>query len=400
MKKTPADLLSSLASKPSRLICGIMSGTSLDGIDIAFVQVRDHGESTQIKLEAFEEIPFEDEVQEMIRRNSEPDSSSVNEICFLHTLLGYVYADAVKSTAMKHNIDVSSVDLIGLHGQTIHHLPKPRHYSRYSIGSTLQIGNGSTLAALLNLPVISDFRSADVTLGGQGAPLVPYFDYIMFRSDDTDRAMINIGGIANITVLKKGCSLNEVIAFDTGPGNMVIDGLMRHYYNKDYDMNGSIASQGHVHNEMLLSLLQHSYIEQPFPKSTGREMFGDNYLHTIIRVAEEKYHLTPEDIIATLTQFTIACIAHAIRKYVREDSSLEIIVSGGGAQNKQMMQCLKDTLSSASITPIDTFGIPSNAKEAICFSVLANEWLYGNAVNIPSVTGAQRAVISGSFAMC
>lgn len=395
--KSPAQYLSDLITKPSRLICGVMSGTSIDGIDVAFVRISGSGISTRLHIAGSGEIPFEKEVREMIKRNSEQDTGSVQEICVLNSLLALVYADAIQSAARSNHINLSEIDLIGLHGQTIHHLPIPKHISKYSVRSTLQIGNGPTLAALMGIPVVSDFRSADMAMNGQGAPLVPYFDYLLFKSDEKDRILCNVGGIANITFLKRGCSSDEIVAFDTGPGNMIIDALMRHYYQKPFDRNGEVALSGKVNEFFLTELLKHEYFSRPFPKSTGRELFGQNYAQAIIRIGEDTYHLDSCDVIATISQLTVASIVHAVRQTVDDNSLCEIILSGGGAKNNYVLNNLKNSFSNVSVKVIDEFGIPADAKEAICFAVFANEWLFGNAINVPSVTGAVKKIISGTF---
>lgn len=397
--QSPAGLLAQMMSFPSRLVCGVMSGTSLDGIDVAFVRITGYGESTEVQPAAFEEIPFDDGIRSIIKKNSSPDTSSVDEICYLNALLGHVYADAIRSCAAKHSIDLPSVHLIGLHGQTIHHLPTAHERFGYSVRSTLQIGNGATLAALIGIPVISDFRSADMALDGQGAPLVPYVDWILFRSAERDRVLLNVGGIANITVLKRGCAQDDVVAFDTGPGNMVIDNLMQHYFHRAYDTDGEIALQGRVHDEMLSSLVQHEYFSRPIPKSTGREMFGEKYTRTIIRLAEEKFHLEPADIITTLTALTATSVAHSIRRCCVDEASGEIFVSGGGAKNRAVLNFLSRQFLSTQISPIESAGISGAAKEAICFAVLAHEWLHGCETNLPSVTGAKRRTVLGSLSI-
>lgn len=376
-----------------------MSGTSLDAIDVAIVRIHGSGVETKFELEAFEEIAFTDEVRDLIRRNSDERTSSVKEICLLDMLLAHLYADAVRATAAQHGIHVDEIDLIGLHGQTIQHLPESETRFGYQLRSTMQIGNGAALAAILSIPVVSDYRIADMALDGQGAPLIPYFDYLFFRSETNDRILLNIGGIANVTILPKKCDAIEVRAFDVGPGNMVIDALTQHYFAEPFDRDGMRASNGVVHEQFLSRLLEHEFITKSFPKSTGREMFGETFVRKFIEEGERKYQLSQDDMLATATEFTAACIAKGCVCAMPDSVSLEVIVSGGGIKNFFLMRSLKKYFLSASISPIDAHGIPSSAKEAICFAVLSNAWLYGNRTNMPSATGARKQTLLGSLSI-
>ena len=397
--KTPSEILLALQQQATRRVCGIMSGTSLDAIDVAIVRIHGCGVETKFALEAFEEIAFTDEVRELIRRNSDERTSSVKEICQLDMLLAHLYADAVRATTAQHGISADEIALIGLHGQTIHHLPESETFFGYPLRSTMQIGSGAALAAMLSVPVVSDFRIADMALGGQGAPLIPYFDYLFFRSETNDRILLNVGGIANVTILPKKCDANDVNAFDVGPGNMVIDALTRHYFAESFDRDGKHASQGTVHERFLSRLLEHEFITKPYPKSTGREMFGETFVRKFIETGEREYHLTPEDMLATATEFTAACIAKGCVCALPDPVSLEVIVSGGGLKNFFLMTVLKKYFSSDSISPIEAHGIPSSAKEALCFAVLANAWLHGNRTNMPSATGARKQTLLGSLSI-
>lgn len=397
--RAPSDILRSLLDAPSRRIAGVMSGTSLDAIDVAIVDVTGSGERVKLTHVAYHETPLAADVREMIRRNSEAETSSVREITLLHALLSDLYANAIEATATKHAVPLSSIDLVGLHGQTIHHMPKPESIHGYDVASTMQIGSGARLAARLGIPVVSDFRSADVALGGQGAPLVPYADFCFFKSDKYDRILINIGGIANLTFLPRGAGVERTVAFDCGPGNMLIDGAMRRLFDAPFDDGGRTAARGSVVQPLLDELLREPFYDQPPPRSTGRELFGERYLAHIIHTARETHRCADEDVVATLSQLTVECIARSVALCTRADEDCEIIISGGGSHNEWLLRAIASRLSPARVETSDRFGVPADAKEALCFAFFANEWLHGRPIALPSVTGAARTTLSGVLAL-
>jgi anhydro-N-acetylmuramic acid kinase len=264
----------------------------------------------------------------------------------------------------------------------------------YRVKSTLQIGDPGVIAKLTGIPTVGNFRIGDVALGGEGAPLVPYFDYLIFGSDEINRLVLNIGGIANFTVLKRNCDVEEVIAFDTGPGNMVVDALVKIFFRKDYDEDGKIAQSGTVSQELLSKMSQHPFIAKKPPKSTGREEFGSAFVEKILKWSEE-ISLDPKDIIATVSEFTAYAVYKNYEFFIKPNVKIdEIIVSGGGAKNKFMVSALERYFK-VPVKLSDEFGISSDAKEAICFAVLANETISGNPANIKSVTGAVKRTILG-----
>ncbi len=372
-----------------------MSGTSLDGIDAVLLRLRGAGASTKFKQLAFHHQRFPRGLRGLLLKSSTPHSSSVDEIARLNVLLAHLYGDAARTVSKKAGLPLSRVDLIGSHGQTIQHLPNSTRMFGKSISATLQIGDPSALAALTGVVTVGDFRPADMAVGGQGAPLVPYFDWLAFRSKGENRILLNIGGIANITVLPSNCSPDEVTAFDTGPGNMVIDALMRRFYNRAYDRNGTTASSGMVIHELFDWMKRHAYLKQKPPKSTGREMFGTKFVEALL---EQARGYDRKDIIATASEFTAYAVYEGVKKFaLKKHQAGQLIVSGGGARNNYLMAALRRYFAPAKVHSIDRFGVSSEAKEAICFAILANECIAGNPANMPSVTGAKKKIILGKI---
>ena len=393
------DELQKLASKKRKTIIGLMSGTSLDGVDAALIELSGSGTKTKIKQLGFITHPFPRGLKKKLLENSTPSSGNVTDICKLNFLIAHIYTDAVKELCRKSKFNLADVDLVGSHGQTIHHLPQKENYYGYSFGSTLQIGDPSVIAKLTGVLTIGDFRTGDVALGGQGAPLVPYFDFIMFHSIKKNRALLNIGGISNITVLDKKCTTASIIAFDAGPGNMMIDLLAKKYFDAEYDKNGIIATGGKINEEVFNWLKRHdTYIEKNIPKSTGREYYGAEFLTPLLKKFR---HISKDDLLTTITEFTAYGVFRNYEKFIKNKTRIdELFVSGGGAKNKFIIRSLKKYFSNTvEIKNILDLGISSDAKEAICFAVLANETLAGNRTSIQSVTGATRSTILGKICL-
>ncbi len=379
----------------STLIAGLMSGTSLDGIDAVLLRVRGSGSSTRFTQLAFITAPFPPGVRRLLLKNSDPETSRVDEIARLNFLLASLYADAIHVVARRAGVSPATIALIGSHGQTIHHLPRPVSVAGRSVRATLQIGDPSVLATLTGITTVGDFRVADMAAGGQGAPLVPYVDWMLFRSATVNRLLLNIGGIANITVLPRRCAVDDVVAFDTGPGNMVVDSLMHEFYGKTFDRNGATASRGAVALELFDLMRTHPYLKAGPPKSTGREEFGSAFVRSILSRASG---YDREDIVATAAQFTAFAVYDAYRRFVRRKMNVdEVIVSGGGARNRFFLDELQRYFLPASVRIVDEFGMSADAKEAICFALLANETMAGHAGNIPRVTGARKRAILGKI---
>ncbi|MFH0736545.1 MAG: anhydro-N-acetylmuramic acid kinase [bacterium] len=389
--------------KNDRLVLGLMSGTSLDGIDIALVKITGNGTNTKLKLIAYKEFPFPEGFKDYVLLNSLTKSSNVTDICKINFLVPRIYANAIEQFCTEFGISKSDIDLIGTHGQTIHHLPKKETMFDFSTASTLQVGDPSVLAKLTGILTVGDFRPADIALGGEGAPLVPYFDYIMFSSPTYNRALLNIGGISNFTILKKNCTSNDIFAFDTGPGNMLIDYLMKQNYNVLYDNNGQMAQKGKLIEPLLDELEKNDiYLNRTPPKSTGREYYNEEYLQPIIQNVKSKFNnITIEDIIHTVTYYTAYTIFKNYQKFVMPTVQIdELFVSGGGAKNPVIMKYLQQLFGKNTIVKnCDSLSITSDSKEAVCFAVLANETISGNPSNVPNVTGASKLTILGKICL-
>jgi anhydro-N-acetylmuramic acid kinase len=385
-----------LFGKKKKNVVGLMSGTSADGIDAALAEISGSGKNSHLRLIKFITVPYPKGYKEVLLKNSDELTAKLDEIARLDMLIAEFFADAVKKLSRKAAIPMSKIDLIGSHGQTIHHLPNPVHLFDKKIRSTMQIGNSSAIAKLTGIVTVGDFRMGDVAVGGTGAPLVPYFDFIMFRSKKNNRALLNIGGIANITILPKNCNINQVTAFDTGPGNMIVDGLMQKLCKKPFDKNGKIASSGKLIPLLLQQLITHPYLWMPPPKSTGRELFGKNLIDAILN----KHKSAPkQDIIATVTEFTALSVYLNYLKFVQPKTKIdELLVSGGGVHNKYLMDALNRYFGKIKIGTVENI-IPSDAKEAVCFAMLANELIAGNPTNMPSVTGAKKRTLLGTMAL-
>ena len=386
-----------LQEKETKNVIGLMSGTSLDGVDVALVQIRGNSTFTKLKIIGYLEYPFPSGLKSILLRNSLKETSNVEEISQLNFLLPQIYFDAIKALCSDIKFSLDDVDLIGSHGQTIHHLPTPKDYFNYSVSSTLQIGDPSVLAKLTNKITVGDFRPGDIALGGVGAPLIPYFDYIIFHSYTLNRALLNIGGISNFTILDKTKGMKDVLAFYTGPGNMLTDTLTKIKFGANFDKNGDFAKAGQLNLELFNSLIKKDiFIESAPPKSTGREYYGESFLTELLN----KYdHVSKEDWLNTATRFTAYAIYRNYTKFVEKETVIdELIISGGGAKNKYLYECLNEEFGkTVELKIIDDVGISSDAKEAICFAVMANETISGNPTNIPRTTGASEPTILGKI---
>jgi anhydro-N-acetylmuramic acid kinase len=366
------------------ILCGVMSGTSLDGIDVAVVEAR----GALLRTLAFQTIPYPPRVREALLSVSNGMTHTA-VIARLHFLLGELYAEAIRRTCYRR-VPLERLEWIGLHGQTIFHEGAPVEYLGRRVASTYQIGDPAVVAERTGVAVVSNFRERDVAAGGQGAPLVPFVDALLFRHRRRPRVALNIGGIANITVLPPMTSAQPVVAFDTGPGNMVIDALVRKLTGgkQTYDRGGRIARGAQVHQKMLDGMLRDPYFRLPPPKTAGREQFGQEFASGLMATG-----VPLEDLIATATEFTVRSIALAIAQHAPPES--EVIVSGGGVHNRWMIERLRQLLPAAALTSSARFGIHPDAKEAIAFALLAREFARGRAANLPSATGARRGVILG-----
>ena len=386
-----------LFEKKTRMVIGLMSGTSIDGIDAAIVEISGSGTGATVRQIDFITVPFPDGFKELVLRNSQTGTSDVADISRINFLLAQFYADAVHQLCEHAGVDIRKVDLIGSHGQTIHHLPRAERMFGRNVSATFQIGDPSVLAKLTGVVTVGDFRVGDVALGGQGAPLVPYFDYILFKSDKKSRALLNLGGIGNISYLPRGCQSGDVVAFDTGPGNMVIDQMMKRIYGKDFDEGGTVASAGKVLGDMIDWLMTDEFVRMSPPKSTGRERYGETYVTSLLENYADRQN---EDIIATVSEFTALSVYANYLLFLKTKGEVEeIFVSGGGAHNNFILNSLRHHFVGARVDSAENIGISSDAKEAVCFAVLANELINGNPTNLPSVTGASGETLLGKICL-
>lgn len=375
------------------LAAGIMSGTSLDGIDAVVVEIG----GAPIRTLGFVAAPYPAEVRAALLAVSNRETHT-REIARLNFVLPELYAAAFRQACKKGKVDAQDVAVIGCHGQTIYHEGAAAEYLGRKVASTLQIGDGSVLAARTGVPVVCDFRPADMAAGGQGAPLVPYVDYLLFHDKKESRVALNIGGIANITWIPAGAPPEEVVAFDTGPGNMVIDQLLAHYTEgrHSFDGDGAMAADGLVHPEVVAELLGDRFFSEKPPKTAGREQYGREFVERLLERG-----LSPEDTVATATYFTAASIAEGIARFAdgEENPPAQVIVSGGGVHNKTLLRFLRAELPESEVLRCEVAGIDADAKEAIAFAVLAHETLKKRPSNLPAATGAKRPAILGKLCL-
>lgn len=365
---------------------GIMSGTSLDGIDICLVNVIGQKEQFEYTIVAFDTYPYTKELVQKIQDASSLIASNVQKICSLNVEVSEAYGDAISKFIQKNDVDMKEVAYIAMHGQTIWH--NPNHMDGYA-SSTLQIGDPSILAYRFNKMVISNFRTMDMAAGGSGAPLIPFVNYLLYQSKEKNIALQNIGGIGNVCYLKKGGNLEDVVAFDTGPGNMLIDAAMQKLYQLSFDNQGQIARSGTINDTILHELLKDEYFERIYPKSTGREKYSESYLNRVIEKMRAQGQKN-EDIIATLTAFTAYSIVDQYQRFLGPID--ELIVSGGGAHNKFILDLLEENLGIPIIVEKRT-----DAYEAFGFAVLGHMTLLRKPSNVKSVTGAKQSVILGNI---
>ena len=372
-------------------VAGLMSGTSADGVDVAIVDIDDRSQ----KLLGFSTVPYPASIRKALFNLFQPQTSRVDDICHYNFVFGHLFANALKSVCDKTSIPLDSIDLIGSHGQTIYHNPVGRRYASERIRSTLQIGEPSVIAQQTGITTVADFRPRDIACGGQGAPLVPFADSILFSHAKLNRAIQNIGGIANVTFLPANSGTEKIIAFDTGPGNMIIDGLMTLLTNKKYDNHGNLAAKGQVHQSVLNGLLKNRYLRKSPPKTCGREEFGLQFCQSLYdSIMADK--ISAADCVATATAFTARTIAGAYRRFLPVMPD-EIVLCGGGAQNRTLVKMLQAECDGAKIMTTDVLGIDPDAKEALSFAILAWAAIKGIANNVPAATGAAQPTILGKI---
>src|SRR5579864_8262641 len=398
------------------IVAGVMSGTSADGINVALVRIesKDAGSRArsaaasrrrgpecprhEIRLLGHAEYRYPPRVRSAILSSMNAGKASVADLSRLNVLLAELYANSILTTQRRFRL---KVDLVGCHGQTLYHQGEPQAFLGRKISTTWQTGEAAVLAARVGAPVVSDFRPADMAAGGKGAPLVPYLDYLWFRDEQVGRIVQNIGGIANLTAIPAGANGSHVLAFDTGPGNMVIDAVMQALFGQPFDRGGKIAADGEVIEPVLTRILRQTFFRAKPPKTAGREEFGREFVRDFLRSCR---NARKQDVVATATALTARSIAHAVGRFVLPKSTAEkrfheIILSGGGARNATLVVMLAERLLPLGIVVrfSDEFGLPSEAKEAVAFAVLAYETWNRRPSNVASATGAKRAAVLGKI---
>ncbi len=366
---------------------GLICGTSMDGCDAALIQI----EGKSVQPVAFITLPMKEALRRKIMDCCSLDRSSIALTCSLNVEVGYWFAEAANAVCREAGIPMEKVACIGSHGQTVYHIAVDEGDL---LASTLQIGEPAIIAYETGVPVVSSFRAMDMAAGGRGAPLVPYAEYLLYRSDEP-RALQNLGGIGNVTGLPAGCALDQVFAFDTGPANMIIDELVSRFYGLEYDDGGAIAKSGRVNEALLAEWMGIPYIMAPPPKATGRELYGAQF---VAEALEKHPDIAKEDWVATATRYTAASIAANYRAYVfPRCPAREVILSGGGSHNLAIREGIAQLLPECRVMTQEDLGWNSDSKEAVAFALMANETMNGNPSNVPSATGAKRPMILGNI---
>lgn len=392
----------------SAVCIGLMSGTSVDGVDVAIVEIDGHAAAATVRLLAFETVPYPDPVRAELLALYDDPSNAVARLCSLNVVVGECFAVAAVEVAEHAGIDLATVEVIGSHGQTVWHQPAPDPAWPLSTPSTLQIGEASVIAARTGAPVMADFRVADMAVGGHGAPLAPYFDWAVLTDPVKRRCVQNIGGIGNLTWLPPGGAVEDVIAFDTGPGNILIDGLVTRLTSgrQTYDRDGLIAAAGAPIPGMVDHLLEDPYLGDPPPKTTGREYYGATQVRELMAQVgasdgalvdgDAPARQLARDLIASATAYTARSVGDAYRRWL-PDLPEEVLVNGGGCRNPTLMRLIGEQLPGVPLMATDAVGIDADAKEAMAFALIAHDSLAGYPTNIPRATGAIRAISLGKL---
>lgn len=380
-----------IAQKPERRIVGLMSGTSMDGLDVAVCRFSGSGSDTRVTLEHFDTIDFSEDIKEEIRKVFAKKEIDFQHLCLLNAWIGQLHGKLVLESLKKFHLEPHDIDIVASHGQTVFHAPKILHQLKKYPNATLQIGDGDHIAVTTGIITLSDFRQKHCAAGGEGAPLAVYGDYFIFSKKGENRIMLNMGGIANFTYLPGTMNADEVFVTDTGPGNTLIDAFARKFFNLPYDKGGKIAASGKVHTDLLKYLKKDSFFEAPFPKTTGPESFSLEY----VRLAQQRSgttSLAPEDLMATLTRFSAETIAESILRVCKKEESYRLYLSGGGMHNPALVGALRELLPDFPMEATDSLGIAGDAKEAVLFAILANETIcgqptdFGSREGVPSVS--------------
>ena len=381
-----------IGAKKERLIIGLMSGTSLDGLDLALCRFHGHGTRTRVRLEKFETIPYSDDMKKEIRTVFAKPTVDFQQLCMLHPWIGKQQGQMVLDCLKSWKISPKGVDLIASHGQTVFHAPAWMHKDPKFGNATLQIGDTDHLAVTTGIISLGDFRQKHIACGGEGAPLASYGDYLLYSSPDENRVLLNIGGIANYTFLPAGGNIKTMYATDVGPGNTLIDAAVQKFYDRPFDTDGSIARSGEVCEPLLSALQSHPFFHIPLPKTTGPELFNLGFLNEKLEETGIKT-LSPAGLVASLTAFTAGCIIREMKILMKEFGKLNIYISGGGMHNPFLTGMVMEALPDCRFDTTQSLGLDPDAKEALLFAVLANEAVAGcgstfrgNASQLPAIS--------------
>lgn len=380
-----------VARKPERRIIGLMSGTSLDGLDVALCRISGSGPETQVLIERFATVPYSEDLKGDIRTIFAKDKIEFEQLCLLNPYIGRLHGQMILDCLNDWNIEPTKIDVVASHGQTVYHAPKNQHRRDKFPNATLQIGDGDHVAAVTGIITFSDFRQKHVAHGGEGAPLAVYGDYFMFSKAGENRLLLNMGGIANFTYLPADEDASNVFTTDTGPGNTLLDAYARKFLNKAYDEDGWLATQGQVNTDLLLALKTNPFFDAPFPKTTGPEVFNVGYVEAA-QTQSQTTDVAPADLMATLVQFSADTIADAIRRVMQAKETYCVYMSGGGAHNPALTSAIQQQLPNCTFGNTNDLGINGDAKEAVLFAVLANESLaggttsFGDRQGVPTVS--------------
>ena len=399
--------LHNLIKKKNRLVVGLMSGTSADGIDACLVKIDNtnpkdpvsRGKNLKVKPIGCKTYKFPHKVQQKILQISDPSYQNLDEVLRLNMALGEYFAQAVFSVVKAFGYDMNEIDLIGSHGQTVRHLSEWEKKIGKKVRATLQIGEPAVIASKTGKVTVGDFRTGDIALGGQGAPLTPYVHYLLFGDKRISRMVVNVGGIANFTVLPKGGKVDDIFAFDSGPGNIIVDNLTKKIYKKNFDPDGKIASSGKVKFDLLNKLKEDEYFYKKPPKSCGRENFGEEFVSNILDRAK-KLRMKSEDILTTASELSVWSILDAYEKFVKPKIKLnQILLSGGGVHNKYFLKRLKLLFHPIKVISTQELGQNPDFLEAISFAILANQTIEGEPVSFKMTTGAKKPGILGKICL-
>lgn len=383
-------LLHQIAEKPERLILGLMSGTSLDGLDLALCRIGGSGRNTRVSVERYCTYSYPEDFKSELRSVFAKKEVSLEKLTLLHTKIGVYHGELVLKALASWKVKAEEVDAIASHGQTVYHTPKHFHQQASYPNATLQIGDADHLAYTTGILTLSDFRQKHTAIGGEGAPLAIYGDYILYSSEAENRILLNLGGIANYTFLPQSGNTEKVISTDVGPANTLIDAAVKAYFGLDFDADGAIARKGQKQEALLMELKKHPFLAEALPKSTGPEMFHLDWVKKCIQIVGE---IKPEALVATLAHFTAQVIAQSIRQHFQLENTA-LYASGGGAHNTFLMETLQQLLPEVSCQQLEVLGTPVDAKEAVLFAILANETLVGEALGFEGLPAVSLGKIS------